>query len=203
MLTLLWTVWSCVSLSICAYVCACLKCCFMWEYASVYLDLGVNLNVCVCVCFLEWQYVIMTTLWVSCGCAWCMLHICTLHLPFLHILCLLICCAHLPCFSDTLHLQSLACHRLAFSVSSSSFLFVSGSGRWPEANMLWETGRTEGTAMSGMWGGAGEGANLCQPLWLAEESLLCCTQSCIAFGVFTSYADFLFNITFGLHLDTN
>lgn len=49
--------------------------------------------------------------------------------------------------------------------------------------MLSEWGCREGTAMSGMRGGAGEGANVSQPLRWAGEAQRCYTQSCILIGV--------------------
>lgn len=51
-------------------------------------------------------------------------------------------------------------------------------------------GCSEGTVMSGMWEGAGQGANVSQLLRWAEKAQRCCTKSCISASVQTSRFDF-------------
>lgn len=198
---LLWTVWSCVSISICAYVCACLKCCFMWEYAGVYLDLGVNLKVCVC--FLEWQYVIMTTLWVSCGCAWCMLHICTLHLPFFtHSLLTYLLCP----------LTVFLGHSALTVISMSSFGFLSFIQLYPACQWVWTLAWSRHAVGDGVHRGHSHVRHVrgrwrrCQ---FMSATVVNRRVSALLYPIlhfiwcFYIIRWILFNITFGLHLDTN
>lgn len=143
MLTLLWTVWSCVSLSICAYVCACLKCCFMWEYASVYLDLGVNLNVCVCVS--PWVAVCNNDNTVS------FLWLCMMHAPYLY--------PSLTLFTHSL-LTYLLCpltvflgHSALTVISMSSFGFLSFIQLFPFCQWVWTLAWSKHAVGDGAHGG--------------------------------------------------
>lgn len=144
--------------------------CKMWPVIGVCVCVCESLSLslaCVCLCvslcvvyvtmwvFFTWMTVWKGDIFVWISSGYACFHICTLHLPFCILLAswsaYVYCVRSLHlCFSETVCSLSLACHRLAFLVSPHFILFVSGPGSWPGT----ERGCSEGTVMSGMWGGS-------------------------------------------------
>lgn len=185
-----WLVHLCVSVDVCVHA-------WLWTNEQIWK----------CVCFPPWRTLCRDNMfiWISCGYA-CPV----LHPPFapLHAACLVICllyvqCAHCLCFLDTVCSLSLACHHLAFPISPHFILFVSGPGCWSGSDMVSERGCCEGRVMSGMWGGAGEGANVSQPLRWAEKAWHRCAQFCIFRLCLGILIVTFFNVTLSLHWFTN